>query len=109
MEFRLLDFELCSIFLKNFICSQFNDCSTGFLKGSPKYGAVPKVLMAVGLGYILGKFSYKSNCEEKIMALPNSELAQIIRQRKGRPLWPRLVTTRVELIVPRYFGSTEYY
>jgi len=63
----------------------------GFLKGSPKYGAVPKVLMAVGLGYILGKFSYKSNCEEKIMALPNSELAQIIRQRKGRPLWPRNV------------------
>jgi len=60
--------------------------SKGFLKGSPKYGALPKVALAIGAGYILGKFSYRSNCEEKIMTLPNSELAQMIRKRRGRPM-----------------------
>jgi len=59
---------------------------TGFLKGSPKYGALPKLALAIGAGYILGKFSYRSTCEEKIMTLPNSELAQLIRKRRGRPL-----------------------
>ena len=39
---------------------------------------------AIGLGYFVGKFSYQEKCREKIMALPNSRLAEALRQRKGR-------------------------
>lgn len=49
---------------------------------NPKYGAVPKVVVSVIVGYFLGKFSYQNKCAEKIMQLPNSRLGQILRQRK---------------------------
>ncbi|XP_026480302.1 OCIA domain-containing protein 1-like [Ctenocephalides felis] len=54
----------------------------GFLSPSAKYGAIPKVLGAVAFGYFLGKFSYQNKCAQKLMQLPNSRLAQILRQRK---------------------------
>lgn len=58
------------------------DVLIGFLSPSAKYGAIPKVLGAVAFGYFLGKFSYQNKCAQKLMQLPNSRLAQILRQRK---------------------------
>lgn len=37
------------------------------------------------IGYIGGKFSYQSACAQKIMRLPNSNLAESLRKRKGLP------------------------
>jgi hypothetical protein len=37
------------------------------------------------VGYFVGKFSYQSACLDKLMALPNSELAEQLRKRKGLP------------------------
>ncbi|XP_034476964.1 OCIA domain-containing protein 1 [Drosophila innubila] len=54
----------------------------GYLRGSGKYGAVPKVVMGVVLGYFVGKFSYQQKCAEKIMRLPNSRLGEVLRQRR---------------------------
>lgn len=54
----------------------------GFIPPNVKYGAVPKVILGVVLGYFVGKFSYQQKCAEKIMALPNSRLGEILRQRK---------------------------
>ena len=34
------------------------------------------------MGYFVGKFSYQKQCAEKIMALPNSKLGEMLRQRK---------------------------
>lgn len=34
------------------------------------------------LGYFVGKFSYRSTCEAKIMQLPNSQLAEALKRRK---------------------------
>jgi len=54
----------------------------GFLSPSARFGAVPKVLAAVTVGYFLGKLSYQKACAEKIMRLPNSRLAEALRLRK---------------------------
>ncbi|EDW92236.1 OCIA domain-containing protein 1 isoform X2 [Drosophila yakuba] len=54
----------------------------GYLQGHGKYGAVPKVVMGVILGYFVGKFSYQQKCAEKIMRLPNSHLGEMLRQRR---------------------------
>ncbi|KAH8309264.1 OCIA domain-containing protein 1 [Drosophila kikkawai] len=54
----------------------------GYLQGNGKYGAVPKVVMGVILGYFVGKFSYQQKCAEKIMRLPNSQLGEMLRQRR---------------------------
>eukprot|EP00099_Drosophila_melanogaster_P020286 NP_611733.1 asrij, isoform A [Drosophila melanogaster] len=54
----------------------------GYLQGHVKYGAVPKVVMGVILGYFVGKFSYQQKCAEKIMRLPNSHLGELLRQRR---------------------------
>lgn len=54
------------------------------LQPNVKYGPVPKVIVGVIVGYFLGKFSYQQKCAEKIMALPNSRLAEILRQRRNQ-------------------------
>ncbi|EAT47303.1 AAEL001573-PA [Aedes aegypti] len=54
----------------------------GFLKSSPRFGAGPKVFVGITLGYFIGKLSYQSRCAEKIMRIPNSRLADMIRQRR---------------------------
>ncbi len=64
--------------------SNFLSNIPGYMKGSSKWGAVPKVLVAATAGYFAGKLSYQSTCAEKIMKLPNSRLADALRQRKGR-------------------------
>lgn len=54
----------------------------GFLKPSPRFGATPKVFVGITLGYFIGKLSYQNRCAEKIMRIPNSRLADMIRQRR---------------------------
>ncbi|CAL8143110.1 unnamed protein product [Orchesella dallaii] len=56
----------------------------GYLKPSARFGAGPKMFAASVLGYFLGKFSYQSTCAEKLMALPNSQLGELLRKQKGR-------------------------
>ncbi|KAF5289660.1 hypothetical protein FQR65_LT11777 [Abscondita terminalis] len=55
---------------------------SGFLKGHPKYGAVPKIVAGVVIGYLAGKFSYQRKCAEKLMMLPNSPIGEMLRQRR---------------------------
>lgn len=52
------------------------------LKPSTRFGATPKVVVGVILGYFIGKFSYQRKCAEKIMALPNSKLGEMLKARK---------------------------
>lgn len=54
----------------------------GFLKASARFGAGPKVFVGITLGYFMGKLSYQNKCAEKIMRIPNSRLADMIRQRR---------------------------
>lgn len=58
------------------------NCVVGFLKSSVKWGAVPKVSLAVIFGYFAGKVSYQQKCADKIMKLPNSPLAEALRKKK---------------------------
>lgn len=55
----------------------------GILQPSAKYGPTPKVIGACILGYIIGKLSYQSVCAEKLMRLPNSQIGEMLRRRKG--------------------------
>lgn len=54
----------------------------GMLKPSVRFGAGPKVFVGITLGYFIGKLSYQNRCAEKIMQIPNSRLAEVIRQRR---------------------------
>jgi hypothetical protein len=54
----------------------------GILAPSPKFGASPKMLGAAFLGFIIGKLSYQAKCAEKLMALPNSQVGEMLRRRK---------------------------
>ncbi|XP_055624310.1 OCIA domain-containing protein 1 isoform X2 [Toxorhynchites rutilus septentrionalis] len=54
----------------------------GLLKPNVRFGAAPKVMLGVTIGYFVGKVSYQNRCAEKIMQIPNSRLADIIRQRR---------------------------
>lgn len=54
----------------------------GYLRASPRFGATPKVIVAVVLGYFVGKFSYQTKCAEKLMQLPNSKIGEMLRQRR---------------------------
>jgi hypothetical protein len=56
----------------------------GFLQPNNKFGVVPKVVAAVLGGYVIGKISYQSKCAEKLMALPDSKLGQMLRQKRRR-------------------------
>lgn len=54
----------------------------GFLRGHSRFGATPKVVLAVVVGYFAGKFSYQGKCAEKLMLLPNSPIGEMLRQRR---------------------------
>lgn len=54
----------------------------GMLSASARFGAAPKCAIAVIVGYFIGKFSYQAECAEKIMQLPDSKLAEMLRMRK---------------------------
>lgn len=64
----------------------FMGVKQGLIPPNIKYGAVPKVIVGVVLGYFVGKFSYQQKCAEKIMNLPNSRLGEILRQRQTQGL-----------------------
>lgn len=51
-------------------------------KGFIKSGSGAKIFGACLVGYFLGKLSYQQKCAEKIMRLPNSKLAEMLRRRK---------------------------
>uniref|UniRef100_A0A0A9YZH1 OCIA domain-containing protein 1 n=1 Tax=Lygus hesperus TaxID=30085 RepID=A0A0A9YZH1_LYGHE len=55
----------------------------GYLSPGAKFGAVPKVAVAVVVGYLLGKISYQQKCAEKLMALPDSKVGQMLRNRRA--------------------------
>lgn len=56
--------------------------NSGYLKPSPRFGAVPKVIGAVIVGYLMGKISYQGKCAEKLMALPDSKVGALLRNRR---------------------------
>lgn len=62
--------------------STYLGVKNGYLKPSVKYGATPKVIISVVIGYFIGKFSYQSKCAEKLMQLPNSQIGEMLRQRR---------------------------
>ncbi|XP_023026612.2 OCIA domain-containing protein asrij [Leptinotarsa decemlineata] len=62
--------------------SAYYGVKTGFLKANQRFGAVPKVIASVFAGYFIGKFSYQSKCAERLMQLPNSQLGEILRQKR---------------------------
>ncbi|XP_072931460.1 OCIA domain-containing protein 1 isoform X2 [Epargyreus clarus] len=61
----------------------------GTLKPNPRFGPYPKVTLAVVVGYFLGKLSYQRACAEKLMALPNSYIGQLLREKRDPVLGPR--------------------
>ncbi|KAF5299701.1 hypothetical protein FQA39_LY11496 [Lamprigera yunnana] len=70
------------------ICALFSGgiyygIKSGLLQGHPKYGATPKIVVALIVGYFAGKFSYQRKCMEKLMLLPNSRLGEMLRQKKS--------------------------
>ncbi|XP_050684248.1 OCIA domain-containing protein 1-like [Leptidea sinapis] len=61
----------------------FMGVQKGHFKASPRFGAFPKVTLAVIVGYFLGKISYQRACAEKLMALPGSYIGQLLRDKKS--------------------------
>ncbi|CAG9782185.1 unnamed protein product [Diatraea saccharalis] len=60
----------------------FAAVQSGHLKPNPRFGAFPKVTLAVIVGYFVGKISYQQACAEKLMALPGSYIGQLLRDRR---------------------------
>ncbi|XP_065260789.1 OCIA domain-containing protein 1 isoform X2 [Emys orbicularis] len=54
----------------------------GILTTHSRFGSLPKVAFAGICGYIAGKISYMSACQEKFGRLENSPIGQTIRQRR---------------------------
>lgn len=77
MVLRVVRFEM--LYACNF---QFIAMFVGHLNRNPRYGATPKVIVAVIVGYFMGKFSYQQKCAEKLMQLPNSPVGEMLRQRR---------------------------
>lgn len=61
----------------------------GITAGHPRFGAVPKISLAVIFGYFVGKYSYHKKCTEKFMALPNSKVGEMLRARRGNVTQPK--------------------
>jgi len=59
----------------------------GIMRPNPNYGARPKVILGVIVGYFVGKFSYADACADKFLVqAPDSDIAEAVRQRRGLPL-----------------------
>lgn len=44
------------------------------------------------MGYFLGKFSYQKQCAEKIMQLPDSKLAEMLKMKKRGGIMEKLAS-----------------
>lgn len=55
----------------------------GYLTPHPKYGPYIKMMGAGFVGWMVGKFSYRRQCEEKLMRLPNSVIGEALRRKYG--------------------------
>ncbi|XP_073975189.1 OCIA domain-containing protein asrij [Rhodnius prolixus] len=63
--------------------STYYGVKTGSLLPNPRFGPTPKVFGAIVVGYLIGKLSYQGKCAEKLMALPNSRLGAMLRNKKA--------------------------
>ncbi|CAH0716699.1 unnamed protein product, partial [Brenthis ino] len=74
-------YQRCLPFSTVFAALTYVGVKNGFLKRSPHFGAVPKVLFAAFIGHIYGRLSYIPNCEIKLRHLPdNSHLGNVMRK-----------------------------
>ncbi|XP_037506847.1 OCIA domain-containing protein 1 isoform X2 [Rhipicephalus sanguineus] len=55
----------------------------GYLAPHPKYGPYLKMFGAGFVGWLVGKISYRRQCEEKLMKLPNSPIGEALRRKYG--------------------------
>ncbi|KAL3185533.1 hypothetical protein MRX96_029097 [Rhipicephalus microplus] len=55
----------------------------GYLAPHPKYGPYLKMFGAGFAGWLVGKISYRRQCEEKLMKLPNSSIGEALRRKYG--------------------------
>ncbi|XP_040074179.1 OCIA domain-containing protein 1 [Ixodes scapularis] len=55
----------------------------GYLTAHPRFGTTLKVVGAGFAGWLIGKFSYQSTCEQKLMQLPGSVIGDAIRRKRG--------------------------
>lgn len=55
----------------------------GYLAPHPKYGPYLKMFGAGFVGWMVGKFSYRRQCEEKLMKLSNSVIGEALRRKYG--------------------------
>ncbi|XP_068618294.1 OCIA domain-containing protein 1 isoform X2 [Battus philenor] len=76
--------------------------NSGHLKPNPRFGAFPKITLAVVMGYFIGKLSYQQACAEKLMALPGSYIGQILRDRRDG----KIGTTPPPRQTKTMFGAT---
>jgi len=89
MQLKLV-YYLSINFSCNYSCKLYriDSCAVftliGYLSPSVRFGAGPKTIVASILGYFIGKISYQTKCVEKIMNLPNSPLADVLRKQKGK-------------------------
>ncbi|XP_050360454.1 OCIA domain-containing protein 1 isoform X1 [Nymphalis io] len=93
-------YQRCLPFSTFFAAITYAGVKNGTLKPNPRFGAIPKVTLAVIVGYFLGKLSYQRACAEKLMAIPNSYIGQLLREKKQGRLG--IVPKRT----PTMFGAT---
>ncbi|XP_037569215.1 OCIA domain-containing protein 1-like isoform X3 [Dermacentor silvarum] len=55
----------------------------GYLTPHPVYGSYLKMIGAAFVGWLVGKVSYRRQCEEKLMKLPNSTIGEALRRKYG--------------------------
>jgi len=84
----------------------------GYLKGSIKYGPTPKTVVAVIIGYFIGKFSYQNKCAQKIMAIPGSKLGEMLKMKRKGGLYESLTPDQgfgAGLALSPFQSATEKY
>ncbi|KAG8201589.1 hypothetical protein JTE90_011255 [Oedothorax gibbosus] len=65
------------------IASAFLGVRNGYLTGHPRWGPAGKMTGGAILGWFVGKFSYRSQCEEKFLKLENSAIGDAVRKKRG--------------------------
>ncbi|XP_059059750.1 OCIA domain-containing protein 1-like [Achroia grisella] len=75
---------------------------SGRLKPNARFGAFPKISLAVVVGYFIGKLSYQQACAEKLMALPGSYIGQLLRDRREGKIGGTFLPSQT----PSMFGAS---